>query len=81
MTRENLDSESGPKTAAALIDRVLEDDNAYVREIAADFLASIPAYGKELAPKVATILRNPSESADRRARAAQVLGAIGNGSR
>ena len=67
----------GTTTATLLADRILADDNSYVREIASDVLSNMRASAKNLAPRFVRILEDSNLSATRRARAAQVLGAIG----
>lgn len=72
------DSVKSSKAAASLFELVLSENDSHVREIAAGALFSMRDSAKDLAPGAIAILKNHSESAERRARAAQILGAIGN---
>jgi HEAT repeat protein len=67
-----------PKTASALIDCILRDDNDYVRQVASEALSSMGPQAKSKIPAMLTVLRDHGAGWIRRARAAQVLGAIGN---
>jgi hypothetical protein len=66
-----------PETAAALVYCIINDDNSYVRLIASDVLTSMRAFARDLAPRMLAMLEDHAADAGRRARAAQVLGAIG----
>lgn len=66
-----------PRLAEALIDSMLNDDNAYAREFTAGALNFMRDQALGAVPRVIAILLNRSTGDSRRARAAQILGAIG----
>jgi HEAT repeat protein len=73
--RQNI---TGPRTAAALINAVLREQNSYVSEIALEVLGSMRSYAKSAVGPVTQTIKNREAAPSRRARAAQILGAIGN---